>query len=99
MPDEISRIARSLESGDLDQRSRLAPLLAEAALDPTSPIPHLFAFVARHSDVEAFAAALDKTTELHAARRLLVSLGLTLSPRAIPLLLRYAEVFDDRDLD
>ena len=78
---------------------KLVPLIADLSYDVRQYSQQLFASVCNHKQVKYLENALETTTDPSELQRLVVRLGETLSPSAIPVLLSCKEAHDDDELD
>ncbi len=95
----MNEIERALRLGDFTVKPQLRELLFSEAESVNPRWPSLFASVATHDEVSALAELVETLTRPESVRRAVVSLGLTLSPAAIPFLWQIRDDFDDSELD
>lgn len=94
----LKSILESLKYGDFSASKELIPLLTSESFDVRQYAHQLFAHVCNHEEAEWFERALDRVSDMYELYRLAMRLGETLSPRAVPMLLRVLELVEDDEL-
>lgn len=96
---EFQDVQAALDAGDFGIKPRLRALLVRDLDVPGAPWPRLWAFTATHAELAFLAPHLTTISRPENVRRIVVSLGLSLSPVALGLLATMHDDFDDEELD
>lgn len=96
--ESLSEVLRQLRSGHLDQADALGPLLLDQDRVVRCRAQREYAHCCSHGQVAAFSAPLEAAEDREEVSWLLMCLGDTLSPAALPLVLAAAEEFDEESI-
>jgi hypothetical protein len=91
----LRNLLEQFKNGNFSNIDKLRPFLSHSSFDLRQYGHQLFAHVCNHSQVEWFAAAFDRISDLEELHRVVFRLGETLSGNAIPLLCDVVNEYGD----